>query len=399
MGRLWTSSFIILTISMLFLFTSVCLLIPTLPFFIKNLGGTESQVGIIVGTFTISAVIFRPIIGGFLDRYGRKPFIVFGLILFLVLMCFYNWVSGLWILILLRFLHGIGWAISTTSIGTAVTDIVPTTRRGEGMGWYGLAMTISMAVGPMLGIWLLQKYSFHGLFSVAIFFSIIALLLGLILKLPIQFQHKARRIELFDSSMFPVGLAIVFLTIPYGGITAFLPLFVESIKVNAGTFFLMYAVSLSFIRPIAGKLTDRYDESVVIKLSVIISSMALLVLSFSSGLVGVIFSAILYGIGFGSAQPAIQTYMINLARPDRKGIANASYFTSFDLGIGLGAIILGWIYPFIGYQYLFIVCAISIMISYFMLVIILRRTRKITSHYNYLKTNNPKNLSTKDQQM
>jgi MFS family permease len=237
-----------------------------------------------------------------LDRYGRKPFIIFGLILFLVFMCFYNWSNGVLILNLLRFLHGIGPAVSTTSIGTAVADIIPKTRRGEEMGWYGLAMTISMAVGPILGIWLLHKYSFHCLFFIAIFFSIIALLLGSIVKLPVSLQNKARKIELFDSSMFPVALEVVFLTISYGGTTAFFPLFAESIKVNTGTFFLVYAIFLTIIRPIAGKITDRYGESVVMKLSISISSIALLVLSFSNDLVS-IFSAILYGIGFGLLNP------------------------------------------------------------------------------------------------
>ncbi|MXQ53319.1 MFS transporter [Shimazuella alba] len=90
-------------------------------------------------------------------------------------MCFNNWVNGVLILILLRLLHGIGPAVSTISIGTAVADIILETRRGEEMGLYGLAMTISMAVGPILGIWLLHIYSFHGLIFIAIFFSIIAL--------------------------------------------------------------------------------------------------------------------------------------------------------------------------------------------------------------------------------
>jgi MFS family permease len=375
MEKLWTRPFIQLTISMFFLFTGFYLLLPTLPLFIKQLGGNESQIGLIVGIFTISAVIFRPIIGGLLDRYGRKPFMVWGVLLFVLSVGSYHWVSGILLLIGLRLLHGMSWALSTTSVGTSVTDLIPRTRRGEGMGWYGMAMTIAMALGPMLGVWIVKKYSFQGLFLFATIFSIIALLFVVITKVPFQVKSKADRIEFFDRAVLPSAVGVFFLAIPYGGITTFLPLFAESIKVNAGTFFLVYAIALTLIRPVAGKLTDRYGELLVIIPSLLITISSLVVLGFSNGLVGIVASAILYGIGFGSAQPAIQAATINLAHPERKGVATASFFTAFDLGIGLGAMILGWLFPYIsGYQHLFMVCAVSVVASFFTFAIFVRRS-------------------------
>lgn len=374
MERLWTRSFIQLTISMLFLFTGFYLLLPTLPLFIKHLGGSESQIGVVIGAFTISAVIFRPIVGGLLDRYGRKPFMVWGLLLFVVSVYLYEWVGGILLLIGLRILHGMSWALSTTAVGTSITDIIPAARRGEGMGWYGMAMTIAMALGPLLGIWALKKYSFDGLLLLATVLSVIALILVVLTKVPMQVKQKVGRIEFFDRSLLSVALAVFFLAIPYGGITTFLPLYAESIAVNSGTFFLVYAVGLTLIRPIAGKLTDRYGELSVIVPALLVTISALLVLSFSTELIGMVIAAVLYGIGFGAAQPAVQTATINLVHPDRKGIANASFFTAFDLGIGLGAILLGWIFQYTtGYQSLFFVCVISVAISLLIFTIFVKR--------------------------
>ncbi|MBU7316558.1 MFS transporter [Paenibacillus oleatilyticus] len=373
MERLWTKPFIQLTAGMLFLFTGFYLLLPTMPLFIKQLGGSESQVGFVVGVFTLSAVIFRPIVGGLLDRYGRRPFIIWGLLLFVVAMYLYSWVGGIVVLLALRIVHGMSWALSTTAVGTAITDVIPPARRGEGMGWYGMAMTVAMAIGPMLGIWMLQKLSFHGLFLYATGFAAVALLLALGTKIPFQPKAGAGRIQLVEKSVLSVTVAIFFLAVPYGGITTFLPLFAESIKVNPGTFFLVYAVALTLIRPIAGKLSDRYGESFIIIPALGTTMAALLVLSFSSGLTGVIVAAVLYGIGFGSAQPALQAATLRLAPADRKGVANASFFTAFDLGIGLGAIALGWVSQHTGYQALFTVSAVSVAVSLILFAVFVRQ--------------------------
>ncbi|MGG1314632.1 MFS transporter [Cohnella laeviribosi] len=363
MERLWTKPFILMSAGMLFLFTGFYLLLPTLPPFIKQMGGNEAEVGLAAGAFMLSAVMIRPIVGGLLDRYGRRPFIVWGLLLFALAMYMYDWIGGIAVLMGLRILHGMTWAVSTTAVFTAVTDIIPSARRGEGMGWFSTAMTLAMAVGPMLGVWVIQSLSYHALFQFACALSAVALLLTYSAKVPFRQQTGERRIEFFEPSVLPVAASVFFLTIAYGGITTFVPLFADSIQVNSGTFFLAYAVTLALIRPIAGKLSDRHGESFVIIPGLAVTISALLVLSISTGLFGVLVSAVLFGVGFGSAQPALQAATIRLARPDRKGVANASLLTATDLGIGLGAILSGWVSQHTSYQVLFTVGAASVAMS------------------------------------
>ncbi|SEL74811.1 Predicted arabinose efflux permease, MFS family [Paenibacillus sp. cl141a] len=373
MERLWTKPFIQMTVGMLFLFTGFYLLLPTLPLYIKHLGGSETQVGLAAGAFTLTAVVFRPMVGGLVDRYGRRAFYVWGLIFFVLSMYLYDWVGSILLLLALRILHGASWAFSTTSIGTVITDLIPISRRGEGMGWYGMAMTVAMAIGPMLGTYIVSGYSFRTLFLVATGLSLIAFILAYMTKAPYQAKPSAGRIQLVEKSVLPVTAAIFFLAVAYGGITTFLPLFAESIRVNPGTFFLVYAVALTLIRPFAGKLSDRFGEAAVIIPSLVVTAGALIVLSQSSGLPGLITAAILYGIGFGSAQPALQAATLRIAPENRRGAANASFMTAFDLGIGLGAIVLGLVSERIGYAYLFTVTAVSVVVSLVIFAVFVRR--------------------------
>ncbi|WJE17797.1 MFS transporter (plasmid) [Bacillus cereus] len=376
MERLWTKNYIMLTITAFLLFSGFYLLMPTLPMFIKQLGGSESQVGFIIGVFTISAVIFRPIVGGLMDRYGRRVFIISGLLFFAITMYFYDWVTGIAFLVVLRILHGISWAVGTTSISTAVTDVIPPSRRGEGMGWYGLAMTLGMALGPILGLWIVKSLSFHYLFLLCTALAIMAFILAFGTKIP-EVQHTSKKpISFFEKTVLPVAIVTFFLSLTFGGITTFLPLFAANIQVNAGTFFLVYAVTLTVIRPLAGKISDKHGEGIIIVPALFILIVSLLVLAMTKGIVGLVITAILYGIGFGSAQPALQIVTLRLASPEKRGVANATFFTAFDLGIGLGAILLGFVSQLMGYQMLFIVCAVSGFISLLIFILFVKKTLK-----------------------
>ncbi|NKX58400.1 MFS transporter [Bacillus cereus] len=367
MERLWTKSFIQMTFAMLFLFTGFYLLVPTLPLFIKEIGGNESQVGLMMGMFTIAAVVIRPIIGGMLDQYGRRSFIIFGLIFFGLTMYSYNIASTIVLLAVLRVIHGVTWAVSTTAVGTAITDIIPDSRRGEGMGWYG------MAIGPMIGLWVVQNYSFDGLFLLATLLSFMAVVLSLITKIPFTPQKEKGKIQLFEKSVLTITIVVFFLSFAYGGITTFLPLFASSIHVNPGTFFLVYAIAYTIVRPISGKLLDKYGEVFIILPALCITILAIVVLTISNGLIGVIIAATLYGIGFGSAQPALQAAMLTIVDPSKRGVANASFFTAFDLGIGLGAILLGVVSQMFGYRILFSGSAISALIALIIFVFFVKQ--------------------------
>lgn len=363
MDRLWTRAFVLMSLGSLFLFTSFYLLLPTLPLFVKELGGHDTQVGLAVGIFTLVAVILRPIAGGLLDQYGRRPFLLIGLAFYGLSMYLYGMVQGVGTLLLVRLLHGASWAFVTTAAAAVIADIVPANRRGEGMGWYGLAMTVAMAAGPLLGTWTLDGYTFSGVFLLAVALSVAALLAVAGPRLPFQRPEVRRKIALYDPAALPVSLAVVFLTFAYGAVTTFVPLFAVTIDVNPGLYFLVYALSLTLARPIAGKLSDRYGAASVIVPAALLSICALFVLSSATGLAGVVAAAVLYGLGFGSAQPALQAALLGMVPKERFGLANASFFTAFDLGIALGSTLLGWVADLVSYRALFALSTLAVALS------------------------------------
>lgn len=186
------------------------------------------------------------------------------------------------------------------------------------MGWYGMAMTIAMAIGPMIGLWVVQYYSFHGLFLLATLLSFMAVILSLITKMPFTPQKEKGKIQLFEKSVLSITVVVFFLSFAYGGITTFLPLFASSINVNPGTFFLVYAIALTIVRPISGKLLDKYGEVSIILPALCITILAIVVLTMANGLTGIIIAATLYGMGFGSAQPALQAAMLTIVDPSKE---------------------------------------------------------------------------------
>lgn len=364
--------FIVLTISMFFLYTGFYSLIPVMPLYIKGLGGNELAVGVLVGVYTLAAVVFRPFVGRLVDGYGRRAFIMGGLLVFTVILFIYNGVGSLLALLLLRFCHGASWAVSNSALGTAITDVIPDSRRGEGMGWYGISMTLAMAAGPYLGSVFLENGSLNRTFWAAALLSSCALMLVMLLKMPKYKRRNAGQLSP-EKPKWSIMMTIFLMAISFGGVTTFLPLFAESVHVHSGLFFLVYAVVLTLIRPIAGKMTDRRGESYVIIPALFFIVAALMILSAAQGLAGMLLSAVLYAIGFGSAQPALQAAALRLTSPDRKGAANAAFFTAFDLGIGLGSIALGWISHLMGYRMLFAGSAVSVACSAAVFTILVRR--------------------------
>ena len=144
-----------------------------------------------------------------LDQYGRRCFYYFRTHLFGLTMYSYNIASTIVLLAVLRVIHGVTWAVSTTAVGTAITDIIPDSRRGEGMGWYGMAMTITMAIGYMIGLWVVQNYSFDGLFLLATLLSFMAVVLSLITKI-IYATKRKRKIQLFEKSVLTITIVVFF---------------------------------------------------------------------------------------------------------------------------------------------------------------------------------------------
>ncbi len=367
--ELWTRDFLLITLGNLFIFLGFQMLLPIMPVFALELGGTEAWAGMVTGIFTLASVIMRPITGRLLDRQGRKGVYLGGLLLFFLCMVAYHWVPGIVFLLLLRFIHGFGWGASSTASSTIATDIIPKARMGEGMGYFGLTGTLAMAVGPALSLGLAGRYGYNTVFTIATASVVIALVFALL----IRYQEPegranpdlANKQSIFEKTALRPGVTIAFITMSYGGVVSFIALYAAQRQVeNIGLFFTVYAIALMISRPVFGKLSDRKGYSFAILPGMIGVSGAMLLLFFAHTLAGFVVAGFIYGLGFGALQPALQAMAVRNVPPSRRGAANATFFLGFDLGIGVGAMLWGAVAELVGYQAIYLWALLPIGIAF-----------------------------------
>jgi len=379
--KIWTRDFILICLANFFIFLGFQMTLPTIPLFVKDLGGSDQVVGIIVGVFTFSALLFRPYAGHVIESKGRRFVYLVGLSLFVFSVGSFAFIVSIAILIVMRVVQGIGFGFSTTATGTIATDIIPPHRRGEGMGYFGLSGNLALAMGPALGLTLVGYISFTTLFLICAFSGLVALLLSTKIryKKVEQSPHKSTNIkfDIFEKTAIQPSVLLFFITFTFGGIASFLPIHAEEQGVSGiEIYFLVYAIFLMLSRTFAGRIYDQKGHAYVFPPGVILIFCAMLLLSWLPSTTVLLIAAAIYGLGFGTVQPALQAWAVDKAPEYRKGMANATFFSFFDLGVGVGAMIFGWIAQQLGYSFIYLLAALSVIISLSLYIFLSIRARK-----------------------
>ena len=379
-GGIWNKTFfLILTVSFL-MFLSMYMLLPTLPLYAQTIGGNETVAGTIVGVFTLFAVLVRPWFGNLLDRRGRKVILIIGAGVFLVSALAYNLASSILILLALRAVQGIGWGASTTATATMASDVIPAVRRAEGMGYYGIAATLAMSLGPALGLYLVKYSSYSVLFTGAAILAALGLAVSFFInyEIPRENQDEASfqpvKGVILEKTAIAPALVLFFITVTYGGIVTFLPSYADYRGVvNSGLFFTIYALVLLLSRPIIGKLADRYGVQKFLVPGILLIALALLLLVKASSLSMFLLVGVVYGLGFGTVQPILNALVISLSPPERRGAANATFAMAMDLGIGVGAVVLGFLTQKMGFEFMYCSSAGFALLALVMYFALLRK--------------------------
>jgi MFS family permease len=282
-----------------------------------------------------------------IDRFGRKPFLLYGATLFAIGNFGYLWAPSIALMIPGRILHGLGWSGCTTSVTTIAADIVPQARRGEMMGYAGMASSLAAAVGPVLGFALFYRFDYAG-----IFFAAGALLaLSFIAGLPVAEPKRGDPVRRGSSGWLETiavketlhpAIAVAFLSFGHGGILTFLPIHALKLGMeNPGIWFGLYAACILLSRPVAGPLSDRVSRRAVILPGLILNILGILVLALATSPAWLMAAAILGGFGTGAAQPALMTVAVDQSATERRGHSLAQFQLFYDLGIGIGSLTSG----------------------------------------------------------
>ncbi len=348
---LFSRNFLVLCISTLLFFESMFLLLAVLPVFIvQELRGTESQVGIVLGVFALAAVMIRPTSGWVVERWNRKLGLTLGALIYCIGPLLYTMAESVPVMIGFRLFHGLGIALFTTASSVLVADIAPPARRGEAMGYYGMTMNVAMATGPVAGAALVEQSGFTQLFWLSALLALGSLIILPLLSEPARTPRpapadpskRAKRASLLSrSAVFP-GFIAICMTMSFGAVLSFLPLFVQARQLgNPGLYFIVYSIAVIVARPVSGKWSDRFGRAQVIIPGMLFLTIAMTLLAYATSIPWLLSVAALQGIGFGTVQPALMAFCVDRATEQDRGPALATLMMAFDIGHGLSAIGLG----------------------------------------------------------
>lgn len=363
--KIWHRKFILLTSTNFLMCVTYYSIISTLPIYlVSELQAGKRDVGLVLGAYTIASIFIRPFGGFALDKFGRHTIYIIALLLYTIFFGGYLIAATITSLIIVRFMHGLTWGVTTIAGSTIAVDIIPASKRGEGIGYFGLSTTLGMSIGPVIGLFICHHYGYTAMFLSGIAASFISLVCACFIKLPklqpvnVHFSWS----NLFDRRSLIPSINLLIIMSTYGGLLSFIALYGREIGIqNTAMFFLVFSIGIASSRLIAGKSFDREGPAKILTvcLSLLIVGFTLLILFKNAA--GFYISAIIMGYGIGVVFPVFQAMINNMADPKRRGAANSTLFTFLDMGMGAGMVIMGYVAQYFSITATFIFSAIIVL--------------------------------------
>ncbi len=361
-----------------FAFTSVFhILVPTIPIYLSRSGSTEVEIGILIGALGISSLLLRPMVGKTLSKISEKKFMLGGAILFAVTSIAYVFAPPFWPFLLVRIFQGIGTAFFFTASIAYITNITPEAYRGQSLGYFFLSFNISMALAPIIGMFLINQFSFDILFSVCTALSLCSLLIAGKLS-----QKESNPIDdlptevssSFGFKTFSPILLYFMVHMIFGALMAFFPLHAINHGVtNPGLFFTAYASVMIAGRVFGGRVFDVQEREKVILPCIIAFILAMTLLAFSKTLEMFILVAVIAAAGHAFLVPSLFAYILDLVGSSR-GPAIGWLTAMGDLGLGLGPMIMGVILRLTSFPTMFLCLALTGLIGLAYFYLFVRKT-------------------------
>ncbi len=345
--KLWSKRFAAIVSSNLLMAWAFYALMPTLPIYLtRDLRISQADTGLVLAAFSIAAILIRPFAGYLIDNYSRFLVFILSLSLMTAIYGIYPLVNGVVAMFLLRFMHGGMWGVCSSSTAPIVTDSVPVTRIGESMGIYALSVPVAMTIGPMFGLEILKKLGSDVMFLSILGISFLSLLIAFFVKTPskIIVRKKFAFTSLFHRKALPLSICMFFLMIAYGSIVIFVGVYAgQKGFSNVATFFLCFATTLFLSRVFLGKLFDRGYVFHLILIGLVLTAIGMSCLGYARNQTQFLVAGIMNGFGFGILLPTHQAAINNLVDSSERGAANSTYLVSYDLALGVGSLVIGFL--------------------------------------------------------
>jgi len=353
---LFTRDFAFIAVVNFALFTGFQMANVGIPVYIAQMGGSELQVGLSTTLFTAAALLSRPFVGLLVDRFGRKGFLVGGIALMVCSTAAYAVFPVVGVVLGLRMLHGLGWGFGSTASSTTAADIIPKKRFAEGMGYFGMTVSLAGAFAPALAVSLVQGPGAKVMVAAATFALVVALALAVFLRPTMQRQTEAkpmRELGISDflerKALFPAGIMFL-VNMGFGSINTFIVLHGEASGVsNLSLYFVTFALVNIVTRPYMGRLIDRFGYMVPGVAATVCMAASLVMLGSANSLATFCLSGAFVGLGGGTAMSTFQAMSVAAAPPERRGVATSTYMFLFDAGMGVGGTVAGLLAGALGY--------------------------------------------------
>lgn len=380
--KLWNRDYCIAMAGNFLLFFSFYLLTPLLPIYLDaQFGADKDMIGLVLSGYVIAALIVRPFSGFIVDSFNRKKVLVTCFFFFFI--CFTGYVGAgtLLMFAIVRTIHGLPFGATTVANSTVAVDVLPSSRRNEGIGFYGLSNNLAMAVAPSAGIWI---YGATGNFTLLFWISLGVALLGfwcstairVPYRKPVEGKPHLSMDHFFLTRAWMMAVNILLFGLCWGVMSNYVALYGKQqlgIVDGTGIFFALLSAGLFVSRLYgvkglrAGKLTENALEGAII------STVGYTLFALAPGIWAFYLSALLIGLGNGRMYPAFLNMFISVARHDQRGTANSSILTSWDVGMGLGILLGGILSQYFGYSTAFWFTAASQATGTLLILLFTRR--------------------------
>ncbi len=370
--RLFTPRFFVMCGFSFTVFLSAFQLLPTAPFHILDLGGTTFASGLFLGFLTYSSALSAPATGAFADRMGQRRILIVSSFALALFSMAYGVITNVRIMLALVLLHGVFWSGLLSASAAYMTSILPERRRAEGIGYWGLSSVTAIAVAPPLGFWI-YRHGWGWLCAVSAALNVVMLGIAWTLKgtSPAQkHQPAASSGGLLEWRVLAVSGSLFLYSFGYGGITSFAALYAAANGVEPkGLYLTMLGIVMLVTRPFLGGLGDRLGYKRVFVPCLVLISAGLACLAAGGSREWIVASALIFGIGFGTAYPSYVGYVMQGVPAQRRGAAFGAILAAFDTGIGTGSTSIGWLIQRYGYSRAFGVAAAlsALALPYFLI--------------------------------
>ena len=369
---LWNRNYIYVCAANFLLFFSFYLLLPLLPFYLRDTFAADKQtIGIILSGYTITALAIRPFGGFIVDSFPRKQVLLISYFAFFAFFAGYLITGTLLMFAIIRAAHGLTFGAVTVANSTMAIDVLAPSRRAEGIGYYGVSNNLAMAIGPSLSMYMYDHHiATEYIFMTALIAAGIGLALNSLLKpsqrQPIRDKQPVSLDRFFLTNAVPESFMVIFFSFAYGILSTYVAIYGKDeigIEGGSGLFFLILAIGLIGARLVSAQWVKRGLLTRNIGAGMVLTTIGYIIFCAWQAPLGYYTSALVLGCGYGAMCPSFQTVFIDLAPNSRRGTANSTYLTSWDLGLGIGVVIGGSVAEHLSYHTAYLLAVAVCMIG------------------------------------